>query len=62
MITTLNLRRNFITNIGALALIDWMTHHDKALTHLDVSRNRITRDGAEAFLVALQRITRILDF
>jgi len=45
MITNLNLRRNRITNAGALALIEWMLLHDKALTSLDVSRNRITRAG-----------------
>jgi len=46
MILNLNLRRNLITNEGALNIIDWITNHDTALTHLDVSRNRITRAGA----------------
>jgi hypothetical protein len=62
MITNLNLRRNRITNVGALSLIEWMLLHDKALTSLDVSRNRITRAGAQAFLTALKKLTRILDF
>lgn len=46
MIVNLNLRRNRITNIGALAIIDWIMNHDTTLTNLDVSRNRITRAGA----------------
>ncbi len=62
MIVNLNLRRNRITNIGALAIIDWIMNHDTTLTNLDVSRNRISRAGAQAFLGALQRITRITDF
>lgn len=62
MILNLNLRRNRITNVGALAIIDWMLLHDNALTHLDVSRNRITTAGAAAFLTALKKLTRIVDF
>lgn len=62
MILNLNLRRNRITNTGAMAIIDWMLLHDNTLTHLDVSRNRITRAGASAFLTALKKLTRIVDF
>jgi len=62
MIVKLNLRRNRITNVGALAIIDWMLLHDNSLTHLDVSRNRITRAGASAFLTALKKLTRIVEF
>lgn len=58
----MNLRRNLITNDGALQLIDWITNYDQTLTHLDVSRNRISRAGAEAFLKALEGQTRIIDF
>jgi hypothetical protein len=32
------------------------------LTHLDVSRNRITKAGADAFLTALKSLTRIVEF
>jgi len=62
MIVNLNLRRNKITNVGALAIIDWIVNHDKTLTHLDMSRNRITTAGASAFLMALKKLTRIVDF
>ena len=62
MIQHLNLRRNHITNVGAVALIDWILFYDNSLTHLDISRNRITRAGANAFLAALKKITRIVDF
>jgi hypothetical protein len=62
MITTLNLRRNRITNAGAIALIDWMILHDNSLISLDVSRNKITRAGAQAFLAALKKLTRITEF
>lgn len=46
MIVNLNLRRNKITNLGANVIINWIVNHDKTLTHLDVSRNRITKIGA----------------
>ena len=62
MIVNLNLRRNKITNTGALAIIDWILLHDYSLTHLDVSRNKITRAGANAFLTAIKKLTRIVDF
>lgn len=62
MIYSLNLRRNHISNVGALALIDWITNNDNTLNHLDVSRNRITRAGAAAFLTAMKKLTRIIDF
>lgn len=62
LIFSLNLRRNHISNVGAIALIDLMVNHDKTLTHLDVSRNRITRAGAAAFLTAMKKLTRIVDF
>jgi hypothetical protein len=38
-----------------------MLNHDEALTHLDISRNRITRAGAVAFLAAIKKLTRIID-
>lgn len=57
----LNLRRNKITNAGALTIIDWLLNHDTRLTHLDVSRNKITRAGATEFLAAIKKITRIID-
>jgi len=50
MLLNLNLRRNEITNDGAMAIIDWILNHDKTLIILDVSRNRITKAGAEGFL------------
>ncbi len=53
MIINLNLRRNRITNLGVMAIIDWMLYYDNTLTHLDVSRNRITKAGANSFLIAL---------
>lgn len=62
MIVNLNLRRNRISNQGALTLIDWMLFHDKTVTHVDVSRNRITRAGASACLDAIKKLTRIVDF
>ena len=62
MITNLNLRRNKITNLGALSLIDWMLLHDNSLTSMDVSRNKITRAGAQAFLTALKKLIRITEF
>ena len=62
MITELNLRRNKITNLGIPALIDWIDKHDTALIALDISRNRISRDGASQFLTVLQKTARITDF
>ncbi len=53
MVVNLNLRRNFITNVGAMMIINWIENYDHTLTHLDVSRNRIGQDGAVAFLTAL---------
>lgn len=53
MITHLNLRRNKITNLGVQAIIEWIDQHDSALVSLDISRNRISRDGAEQFLTVL---------
>ena len=43
-------------------LIDFMTKHDKTLTHLDVSRNRITRAGAEDLMNGEmdRRVTRMV--
>lgn len=41
MIHTLNLRRNYITNIGVAYLIDFLAH-DETLTSMDVSRNKIS--------------------
>lgn len=62
MIVNLNLRRNRITNQGALTIIDYILMHDNTLTHLDVSRNKITRAGAQAFLAAFKKLTRIIEF
>lgn len=62
MIKTLNLRRNKITNVGSMYLIDWMLNFDTKLTSMDVSRNKITRKGARAFLDALKKLTRIQEF
>lgn len=62
MIINLNLRRNLITNEGVLSIIDWITNYDTAVTQVDMSRNRITRAGAQAFLEAMQKQTRIIDF
>jgi Leucine-rich repeat (LRR) protein len=39
-----------------------MLHFDTKLTSLDVSRNKITRKGAQAFLDALKKLIRIQEF
>jgi len=62
MIVNLNLRRNKITNIGAEIIIDWILNYDNTITHIDVSRNRISKAGADSFLKALKSLTRIIDF
>lgn len=62
MIVNLNLRRNKITNIGAETIIDWILNYDNTITHIDVSRNRISKAGADCFLTALKSLTRIIDF
>jgi hypothetical protein len=46
MIVNLNLRRNRITDLGAQVITDWIVNHDTTITHLDVSRNKITKIGA----------------
>lgn len=62
MITKLNLRRNNITNEGAFYIAEWLSKHDKTLTSIDLSRNKITRAGGEKILDVLNKITRIQDF
>jgi len=59
MITKLNLRRNNITNEGAFYIAEWLSKHDKTLTSIDLSRNKITRAGGEKILDVLNKITRI---
>lgn len=61
MITTLNLRRNEITNLGVAYLIDYLSA-DEALTSLDVSRNKISEEGGQLFLDALSKQFRMTSF
>ena len=61
MINELNLRRNKITNKGAIAIADLIVNHDKKITKLDITRNKITDDGAKTILVALKKVVRIRD-
>ena len=61
MITHLNLRRNLISNQGAIMIGTFISDCDETLTHLDVTRNRIGQDGGQAILEALNATTRIVD-
>lgn len=62
MIKRLNLRKNKISNDGAIALADFIKNFDHTITHLDITRNRIGADGGQALLEALSTTTRIVEF
>jgi len=60
MIKRLNLRKNFISNKGAITLSQWIQHGDKTLTHLDIERNYIGDDGGVALLECLEANYRVI--
>ena len=61
MVSDLNLRRNQISNAGAIALGEFISQYDETLTHLDITRNRIGQKGGQAILNALKANTRIIE-
>ena len=60
MVKRLNLRKNFISNKGAITLSQWIKYGDKTLTHLDIERNYIGDDGGVALLECLEANYRII--
>lgn len=59
LIQSLNLRRNKIGNIGAIAIADYVRKADKTLTSLELERNDIYDEGGEALLKAMQSNMRM---
>ena len=62
MITSLNMRKNKIRNIGAHAFADFITEHDQTLIEVDLNRNRIEEDGAQSLIDAIHKTIRIEKF
>ena len=60
MVKRLNLRKNSITNKGAIKLSQFIRNGDETLTHLDIERNYIGDDGGMALLKALSENYRII--
>jgi hypothetical protein len=49
----LNLRRNKIGSLGAIAISNYIRKADKTLNSLDLERNEINNEGGEALLKAM---------
>ena len=60
MVKRLNLRKNFISNKGAIKLSHFIRNGDNTLTHLDVERNYIGDDGGMSLLKALSENYRMI--
>jgi hypothetical protein len=59
MVTKINLRKNKITNKGAIMFANFLTHHDNSVVEFDLNRNKISRAGTEALIDALHGSIRI---
>jgi hypothetical protein len=46
MIEELNLRRNLITEVGVEAVVSLLLNHDTKITHVNLQRNLIGKNGA----------------
>ena len=61
MIRKINVRRNKISDKGAIMLADFLMHHDTTLCEFDLTRNKIGRAGAEALVDAVHGSIRVTD-
>ena len=55
----MNLRRNKIGSLGAIAIANYIRKADKTLNSLDLERNEINNEGGEALLKAMQSNMRM---
>jgi Ran GTPase-activating protein (RanGAP) involved in mRNA processing and transport len=62
MVRTLNLRRNNISNVGAIALAEFLIYRDDTLIEVNLNRNRITHAGVERLLDAVHATIRLQKF
>jgi hypothetical protein len=62
MCKTLNLRRNNIGNVGAIALAEFIIYKDDSMVEVNLNRNRITNAGIERLLDAVHATIRLQKF